>query len=91
MFRSDTRGNLFYSGGDEALAQLPNEAMGAPSLEAFKARLDGVLGSLSWWVAALPMAGYQNCVGFKVSSDPNHSVILWFTVHSFPPLLLEDS
>jgi len=27
----------------------------APSLEACKARLDGALGSLSWWVAALPM------------------------------------
>jgi len=27
------------------------------SVEAFKARLDGTLGSLTWWVAALPMAG----------------------------------
>ena len=25
MFRSDTRGNLFYSEGGEALAQLPRE------------------------------------------------------------------
>ena len=31
--------------------------MDAPSLEMLKARLDGILGSLSWWVAALPMAG----------------------------------
>jgi len=38
-----------------ALAQLPREAVGAPSLEVLKARLDGALGSLSWWVAALPM------------------------------------
>ena len=32
----------------------------SPSLEVFKARLDGVLGSLSWGVAALPMAGVEN-------------------------------
>ena len=42
--------------GGEALAQLPREAVGAPSLEALKARLDGALGSPSWWGAALPMA-----------------------------------
>jgi len=30
---------------------------GAPSLEALEARLDGALGSLSWWGAALPTAG----------------------------------
>ena len=27
------------------------------ALKAFKTRLDGALGSLSWWAAALPMAG----------------------------------
>jgi len=35
------------------LAQLPREAVCAPSLEVVKARLDGALGSLSWWVAVL--------------------------------------
>ena len=35
---------------------LPREAVGATSLEALKARLDGALGSLSWWGAALPKA-----------------------------------
>jgi len=30
--------------------------VGAPSLQALKARWDGALGSLSWWRAALPMA-----------------------------------
>jgi len=34
--------------------RLPREAVDAPSPEAFMARLDGALGSLSWWVAALP-------------------------------------
>jgi len=29
----------------------------APSLDTLKARLDGALGSLSWWGVALPVAG----------------------------------
>jgi len=33
---------------------LPSEAVGAPSLEELVARLDGTLGSLSWWMATLP-------------------------------------
>ena len=35
--------------------RLPREAVDALSLETFKARLDGTLGSLIWWVAALPI------------------------------------
>jgi len=31
--------------------------VGAPSLEVLKARLDGALGSLSWWVATSPWQG----------------------------------
>ena len=38
--------------------RLPKEAVDAPSLEAFKARLDVALGSLVWWLATLPTAGY---------------------------------
>jgi len=37
--------------------RLPKEAVDAPFLEAFKARLDVALGSLLWWLATLPMAG----------------------------------
>ena len=37
--------------------RLPKEAVDAPSLEAFKARLDVALGSLVWWMATLPVAG----------------------------------
>ena len=33
------------------------EAVDAPSLEAFKARLDVALGSLVWWLVTLHMAG----------------------------------
>jgi len=36
---------------------LPKEAVDAPSLEAFKARLDVALGSLLWWLATLHRAG----------------------------------
>lgn len=39
----------------EALAQAALRTLGVPSLEAFKAKLD-VLGTLNWWVAALPVA-----------------------------------
>ena len=38
-------------------ARLPREAVDAPSLEVFKARLDGALGSLGWSEVSLPMAG----------------------------------
>jgi len=56
--------------------RLPSEAVGAPPLEVLKARLDGALGNLSWWVSALPMAGDWNWVSCKVPSSPNHSAIL---------------
>ena len=36
---------------------MPKEAVDAPSLEAFKARLDVALGSLVWWLATLHIAG----------------------------------
>ena len=36
--------------------RLPKEAVDAPSLEAFKARLDVALGSLVWWLATLHIA-----------------------------------
>jgi len=49
---------------------------GAPSPEVLKGRLGGALGNLSWWVAALPIAGSWNWVCFEVPSSPTHSVIL---------------
>jgi len=36
--------------------KLSREDVGAPSLEAFKARLHGALGCLTGWVETLPMA-----------------------------------
>jgi len=37
--------------------RLPKEVVDAPSLEAFKARLDVALGSLVWWLTTLHIAG----------------------------------
>ena len=37
--------------------RLPKEDLDAPSLEAFKARLDVALGSLVWWLVTLHIAG----------------------------------
>ena len=45
---------------------------GAPSMEVLKAGLDGALGSLSCWVAALPMAQVWGWVGFMVPSNITH-------------------
>ena len=55
--------------------RLPREAVAVPSLKTFKARLDGALGSLIWWVAALPMAEGWNWMIFKVPSNLSHSMI----------------
>jgi len=37
--------------------RLPREAVAAPSLEVFKARLDGALSNLVWWKTSLLMTG----------------------------------
>jgi len=51
----------------------------APSLEVFKARLDGALGSLVqyqiWRLVALPVAGGWNLVIPEVPSNLSHSMI----------------
>jgi len=36
--------------------RLPREAVAAPSLAVFKARLDGALSTLVWWRTSLLMA-----------------------------------
>ena len=37
--------------------RLPREAVAAPSLAGFKARLDGALSNVVWWKMSLLMAG----------------------------------
>ena len=51
----DIRRKFLTEGGD-ALNRLPKEAVDAPSLQAFKTRLDVALGSLVQWLATLPTA-----------------------------------
>ena len=48
---------VFHPEGGDALNRLPKEAVDAPSLQAFKARLDVALGSLVQWLATLNIAG----------------------------------
>jgi len=55
---------------------LPREAVAAPSLAGFKARLDGALSTLGWWKGSLPMAGGWNGMIYKGPSNPNLSMIL---------------
>jgi len=52
---------------------LPKEAVDAPSLEAFKARLDVALGSLVCWLATLHIAGGLKLI--VVLFNPGHSMI----------------
>ena len=56
--------------------RLPKEAVDAPSLEAFKARLDVALGSLVWWLVTLHIAGGWNEMSIAVLFNPGHSMIL---------------
>jgi len=56
--------------------RLPREAVAAPSLAGFKARLDGALSSLVWWKVFLPVASTLELDDLKVPSNPNHSMIL---------------
>jgi len=55
---------------------LPKEAVDAPSLQAFKARLDVALGSLGCWLATLHIAGGWNWMSVVVLCIPGHSRIL---------------
>ena len=49
-FRLDMRRKFFTQRVVKHWNRLPKEAVDAPSLEAFKARLDVALGSLVWWL-----------------------------------------
>ena len=52
----DIRKNFFTVRVVRHWHRLPREAVAAPSLEAFKARLDGALSNLVWWKVSLPTA-----------------------------------
>jgi len=56
-FRLDIRRKFFTQRALTHWNRLPKEVVDAPSLEAFKARLDVALGSLVWWLVTLHIAG----------------------------------
>jgi len=56
-FRLDIRRKFFTQRVVTHWNRLPKEVVDAPSLEAFKARLDVALGSLVWWLVTLHIAG----------------------------------
>ena len=56
-FPFDSRRKFFTQRVLKHWNRLPKEVVDAPSLEAFKARLDVALGSLVWWLATLHIAG----------------------------------
>ena len=66
-FRLDIRKKLFTQRMVMRWNRLPKEVVEAPSLEAFKARLDVVLGSLVWCLVTLHIAG-----GLKLSDHCDH-------------------
>ena len=56
-FRLDIRRKRFTQKVVTCWNRLPKEVVDAPSLEAFKARLDVALGSLVWWLVTLHIVG----------------------------------
>jgi len=66
---------VFHPEGGDALNRLPKEAVDAPSLQAFKARLDVALGSLVCWLAMLHIAGGWNWMITVVLFNPGHSMM----------------
>jgi len=56
-FRLDIRKKFFTMNVVKHWPRLSREAVAAPSLAVFKARLDGALSNLVWWKVSLLMAG----------------------------------
>ena len=56
-FRLDIRRKFFTQRVVTRWNRLPKEVVDAPSLEAFKARLNVALDSLVWWLVTLHIAG----------------------------------
>ena len=56
-FRLDLRKRFFTMRVVRHWPRLPREAVAAPSLAVFKARLNGALSNQGWWKMSLLMAG----------------------------------
>lgn len=63
--KEGTRGNYLFR-----RCRNTGEAVGVPSLDALKARLDGVVDSLIWWVATCPRKRGGDWMVFKGSFQP---------------------
>ena len=59
----------------DEMSWLLKEAVDAPSLQAFKARLDVALGSLGCWLATLHIAGGWNWMSTVGLFNPGHPMI----------------
>ena len=64
---------------------VPKEVVDAPSLEAFKARLDVALCSLVWWLVILHIAG-----GLKLDDHCGHFQPRPFYDSMIPPISASD-
>jgi len=67
---------VFHPEGGDALNRLLKEAVDAPSLQAFKARLDVALGSLVCWLVTLHIAGGWDWMSTVVLFYTGHTMIL---------------
>ena len=81
--RLDIRKKFFIQRVVTHWNRLPKEVVDAPSLEAFKARLDVALGSLVWWLATLHIAGGLNlndhCGPFQPRPFYDESSLFFFS------------
>jgi len=83
-FRLDIRKKLFTMRRVRHWNRFLSEVVDAPSLEAFKARLDGALSNLVQGEVSLPIAGDWNYMILKVPSNLNHCKILRFSQEGIP-------
>jgi len=75
-FRLDFRRKFFSQRVVTHWNKLSKEVVDAPSLQAFKARLDVALGSLVCWLATLHIAGGLKLDDYCGPFNPGHSMIL---------------
>ena len=75
-FRLDIRKKFFTVRAARQWNRFLSETVNAPSLESFKASLDGALSNLVLREVSLPVVGEWNLMIFNVPANPNHSMIL---------------